>query len=88
MCEFLVYAYWEQQVAYWIGLLKNKTTQTHFSDLGAYTATTYSEVCMTTHLSHLFYMTKSFCVIFDGCILNTCKTGTTVQQVTKNQYHS
>lgn len=30
-------------------------------------------------------MTKSFCGIFDGCILNTYKTGATVQQVTKNQ---
>lgn len=47
---------------------------------------TYSEVCTPAPLfSHLFYMTKSFCVIFDGCILNTCETSATVQQITKNQ---
>lgn len=66
MCEFLVYTYWEQRVAFWIGLQKKKKpTQTHFSDLGAYVPVTHSEVCMTTPLlSHLFCMTKSFCVIF------------------------
>ena len=47
---------------------------------------TYSAVCTPApQFSHLFCMTKSFCVIFDGCILNTCETGATVQQVTKNQ---
>lgn len=46
----------------------------------------YSEVCTPAPLfSHQFCMTKSFCGIFDVCILNPCKTGATVQQVTKNQ---
>lgn len=63
-----------------------KKKQTHLSDLGAYKPATYSEFCIPACLlSHWFCMTKSFCVIFDGCILNTCETGATVQQVTKNQ---
>jgi len=47
---------------------------------------TYREACTPAPLfSYLFCMTKRFCRIFDGCILNTFKTGATVQQVTKNQ---
>lgn len=47
---------------------------------------TYCEVCTPAPIfSHLFCISKSFCVILDGCSLNICKTGATVQQVTKNQ---
>lgn len=47
---------------------------------------TYCEVCTPAPIfSHLFCISKNFCLIFDGYILNICKAGANVQQVTKNQ---